>query len=46
MRSCRARAIAARASDNPAWPQSRLVAVIGDQNFYSVGHSIAERRAQ
>jgi len=37
---------AARTSDNPAWPQSRLVAVIGDQNCYSVGHSIAERRAQ
>ena len=28
---------AARTSDDPAWPRSRLVAVIGDQNFYTVG---------
>jgi spore germination cell wall hydrolase CwlJ-like protein len=28
---------AARTGDDPAWPRSRLVAVIGDQNFYTVG---------
>ncbi len=28
---------AARNGDGPAWPRSRLVAVIGDQNFYRVG---------
>ncbi len=27
----------ARTLDNPVWPKSRLVAVIGDQNFYRAG---------
>jgi len=41
---------AARTSDDPAWPRSRLLAVIGNQNFYSVGrvatgHEMAGRSA-
>lgn len=34
---------AARAHDDPSWNRSRLVAVIGDQNFYRVRGALAAR---
>ena len=37
---------AARTRDDPAWQRSRLVAVIGDQNFYRVGGALASREGR
>ncbi len=34
---------AARTLDNPVWSKSRLVAVIGDQNFYRIGRNATVR---
>jgi spore germination cell wall hydrolase CwlJ-like protein len=37
---------AARTHDDPTWQNPRLIASIGDQNFYSIGHAVTGRRAQ